>query len=58
MGATALLIYYIGNRYYFFGKHTAQAQRSTPPEVWEERAKNNKRNWGYGIVYKPTLERS
>lgn len=58
MGALAIGGYFILYRYYFFGKQATQAQRNTPAEVWEQRAKDNKRKWGYNSVYQPTLERS
>lgn len=55
MGATFIGIYYLLDRYYFFGKTTARAQRATDPEIWKKRAQDNKRDWGYGVTYKPTL---
>lgn len=55
MGATFIGMYFLLHRYYFFGKHTAMAQRSVAPEEWQKRADDNKRDWGYNSFYKPTL---
>lgn len=56
MGLSFIGLYYLLHRYYFFGKHTAIIQRATPAEVWQQRAKDNKRDWGYNANYKPQLE--
>ncbi|EGR33545.1 hypothetical protein IMG5_049820 [Ichthyophthirius multifiliis] len=58
LAAGAIYGYWLFDRYYFFGKNATKDIRKDSDQVWEQRAQINKRNWGYGATYKPTLERS
>ncbi|CAD8170543.1 unnamed protein product [Paramecium octaurelia] len=57
LGAFAFTAFY-GGRYYFFGKWAYYKQRQFSEAELVAQAEVNKRNWGYGVWYKPTLERS
>jgi hypothetical protein len=50
--------YYVFHRYYFFGKDTAKNLNRLSEEERTKMAQLNKRNFGYGVYYQPTLERS
>jgi hypothetical protein len=50
--------YYLFHRYYFFGKMAVNNQRLYSEEEHLRRAQNNKRDFGFGYYYVPTLERS
>jgi len=58
MGLTGIWLYWVGCRYYFFGKVQAHWQTTIPDEEWIARAQINKRNWGHNAYYKPELPRS
>ena len=58
MGATAVYIYWLFHRYYFFGKDTTKSLNRFNEKERENMAQLNKRNFGYGVYYQPTLERS
>lgn len=57
-GALTLWLTGILYRYYFFGKIKSLWNKYIPEEEWIKRAQENKRDWGYNAVYKPTLARS
>ena len=56
--ALGIWLYAIMYRYYFFGKIQAYWQTTIPDEEWQRRAQENKRDWGYNAIYRPTLARS
>ena len=58
MGATAIYLYWLFHRYYFFGKDTTKSLNRLSEEERIQMAQRNKRNFGYGNYYQPTLERS
>jgi hypothetical protein len=58
LGSIALWAYWLFHRYYFFGKHAVQGQRSVSEEENLRRAEHNKNNFGFQFTYRPTLERS
>lgn len=58
LGSIAIWAYWLFHRYYFFGKHAVQGQRSVSEEENLRRAEHNKRNFGFQFTYTPTLERS
>jgi hypothetical protein len=50
--------YYLFHKYYFFGKMAIKNQRNVSFEENERRAQMNKRNFGFGLYYEPTLKNS
>lgn len=58
MGLTAIYFYWLFHRYYFFGKDTTMMLNRYSEEERRKMAELNKRNFGYGVYYQPTLERS
>ena len=56
MTSVGVWMYWCFHRYYFFGKTAALWQDSMSEEEKIELAEANKRSWGYGQFYKPTLE--
>ena len=58
MGATFIYMYWIFHRYYFFGKDTTKSLGRFSEQERANMAKLNKRSFGYGAYYEPTLEKS
>merc|ERR1712125_187512 len=58
VSGVALYLGAVFYRYYYFHVTQARYARDLPEEQQEEAAEINKRNWGYGQYYEPTLERS
>lgn len=58
MGAAFIYFYWVFHRYYFFGKETSKNLNKFSEEQRIQMAKMNKRQFGYGVYYQPTLERS
>ena len=58
MGAAMIYFYWLFHRYYFFGKDTTKQLNKIPVDERIKMAQLNKRNFGYGVYYEPTLERS
>jgi hypothetical protein len=58
MGVALIYFYWLYHRYYFFGKEATKAMRRRGEEENIRMANLNKRHFGYGIYYEPTLERS
>ena len=58
MGATFVWMYWLFHRYYFFGKEATKSLNKFSEEERQQMAKLNKRKFGYGVYYEPTLERS
>lgn len=55
MGITAIYFYWLFHRYYFFGKDTTMIMNRYTEEERRKMAELNKRSFGYGHYYKPTL---
>lgn len=55
LGGFVVLGYWVFHRYYFFGKHSVQSQRSVSVEENIRRAQVNKRDFGFPGPYQPTL---